>query len=460
MTDPSGAEAGNLLTNAASLFKGLDGVAVNAFKASLNQGAANNPDFNPFNPGTWGSYVNSIKQAAPTAIIDKLKKEDKNYAKVFSDPVMTNQLSNAVLTNNWGDAAATLTTGSLVPGIANALTSYATKKVKRALGITPPAPADPTVGEAGLADFYPSPTVAATRPSDKTVNDKNVGHEAYMSVTLGGLSFEIPPAVQSMLPVGNHGSGHDTPGVGAGISFRHMQNYATMLIPGSSPVYQSLGIQGHMIEFVGVFLGFNKDRLLDAEKTGGRNVRGTGFKDNFDATNPDPLYTNTLADTNVWGRITLDPPGPHKGGAWGISKAFQENVRNGIPQSLIIYSGVTEINYTVIVIGLDRVYQRDDRVYYKFQGLAVSGEENVTANTKVTPVKNILTIKTTENYFNDYRQALARENKEISNKQLAKDVRLSLVNTEIINRLKEYLGDPKSTLQDYNYARLHNVKNI
>jgi hypothetical protein len=215
-----------------------------------------------------------------------------------------------------------------------------------------------------------------------------------------------------------------------------------------------------MIEFVGVFLGFNKDRLLDAEKTGGRNVRGTGFKDNFDATNPDPLYTNTLADTNVWGRITLDPPGPHKGGAWGISKAFQENVRNGIPQSLIIYSGVTEINYTVIVIGLDRVYQRDDRVYYKFQGLAVSGEENVTANTKVTPVKNILTIKTTENYFNDYRQALARENKEISNKQLAKDVRLSLVNTEIINRLKEYLGDPKSTLQDYNYARLHNVKNI
>lgn len=194
-----------------------------------------------------------------------------------------------------------------------------------------------------------------------------VGHKLAdeIRVKLGPLEFEIPPATQNVIPVPGGNTGQVTPGAQAGISFRHMQNIATMLIPGGSPVYQSLGVSGHMLDFVGVFLGFNRFRPLRAEFTD-QGIR--------DALNPDPLYVGSGDPKRPGNQYTGHGLGWDQG-SWAVSRRFQDEIAKGMPLRFVMSTGITTIDYLVIVTSIERLFQRDDRTYYRIQGLAIGGGE-------------------------------------------------------------------------------------
>jgi hypothetical protein len=248
-----------------------------------------------------------------------------------------------ILQGNFGGVAADAITGVLLPNLAGAALGLLAKQYGLNFGYRPPQPQ--------LVEYYwpddTPPTFTRTPPTHQV----NVGHAGHMEVKLANVPFELPPATNSILPIHGGVQGQQAPGAEAGIRFVHVQNYATLLIPGGAPVYQSLGIQGLMIEFVGAFLGWDQARLLN------QDLHKVGYHDPY---NPDPLYT--------------DPE--KKGGSWQVSRVFLDNaVKGGTAVDFEIFSGVVRIKYQVIVTNYTRWYRDDARTYYKFQCFAVGGIE-------------------------------------------------------------------------------------
>lgn len=363
----------------------LSGADGQALLRGLVQGTYRNPDGSPngeMDPNILAlmeSTVNALDPNAPgftlrdgttegikniaKGFLWDLAKRDQNVGRVLSDalPGTWDQILGQVLNGDLLGAGQAAILGAFLPHLAmETLREYF-----------------PWIGGLGMLGFRPpilnengqiiytvfhdnswSTTPAPVQSVLPPPLQGNVGKKGHMEVSLGGAKFEIPPATQSLLPV--HGAtGQSTPGAEAGISFRHIQNYATLLIPGSSPVYQSLGISGHQVEFVGVFLGFDASRRLNADL----NAPGA-----YDVDGPDPFYSSD----NL------------KGGAWSISRGFQQKVEKGLPLEFVIHSGIATIKYQLIVTTMRRLYQRDDRVYYQIQGLAVGGTEGGDSNKPTT----------------------------------------------------------------------------
>jgi hypothetical protein len=234
----------------------------------------------------------------------------------------------------------------------------------------------------------------------------NEGYVGTTRVKLGPLEFEVPPATASTLSV--HGSsGFTAPGAAPGISVKHVQNISTMTIPGTVPLYQSLGIQGQMIEFVGAFLGFDPGVLHDAHKhfvgpsiyqadreatrnerivlSGGNPSLTPGESQVYSEFSPDPFYLPTDAQAKqiderghlgtAYGLSNGPTYGMGNVGSWAVSRAFEMQIRRGQPLRLVIDTGVVTITYEIVVAGFDRLYQRDDRTWYKIQGLIVGAAE-------------------------------------------------------------------------------------
>lgn len=250
---------------------------------------------------------------------------------------------NDVLTGNFGGMAADAVTGVLLPNLAAAALGLLARQFGLNFGFRPPQP--------HLTEYYwpddTGPVFTRTPPTSRV----NVGHKGHMTVKLANIPFELPPATASVLPLHGAVQGQQPPGVEAGIRFAHEQNWAIQLIPGDAPVYQSMGLQGLMLEFVGAFLGWDHNRLLN------QDLHNVGFHDPY---NPDPLYT--------------DPS--RKGGAWQVSRVFLDNaVKNGTPVDFEIFSGVVRIKYQVVIKSYVRWYRDDARVYYKFVCFAVGGVE-------------------------------------------------------------------------------------
>ena len=250
-------------------------------------------------------------------------------------------------------------------------------------------------------------------PVDRQEKITNEGYPGFTRVLLGPLEFEVPPAMSSVVSV--HGAmGNVAPGAGPGITIRHVQNFSTMLIPGSVPLYQSLGIQGQMLEFVGAFLGFDHKFKFDGHKhfvgptanearqginpTSAesevlkRNNLTAGESQVYSDLSPDPFYLPNSAQAkqiNARGYLGyqygLSAEPTNKGGtptygmgnlgAWAVSRAFEMQIRRGVPLLFVINTGIVTIKYDVVVVGFDRLYQRDDRTWYKIQGMIVGSTE-------------------------------------------------------------------------------------
>jgi len=263
------------------------------------------------------------------------------------------------------------------------------------------------------AEEYDNGTGINSRRTAEAVT--NQGYPGFTRVLLGPLEFEVPPAMSTVASV--HGAtGTIAPGAGPGITVRHIQNFSTMLIPGSVPLYQSLGIQGQMLEFVGAFLGFDHKVQFDAHKhfvgpttdqiqSGNSRkltdeeqqlLSRTGLKPGesqvYSELSPDPFYLPNSPQANqVNARgylgyqygLSTDPKdrggSPTYGmgnlGAWAISRAFEMQIRRGVPLRFVLNTGIVTIKYDLIVVGFERLYQRDDRTWYKIQGMIVGSTE-------------------------------------------------------------------------------------
>lgn len=261
-----------------------------------------------------------------------------------------------------------------------------------------------TAGLAGAANVLfppkPTPTISNEQTSIQTESfsvgtqtpdsarsvegQLNYGYKALndgdgTKVTLGPLRFEVPPAMATVTSV-HGGMGTVAPGAGSGISVRHVQNVSTMVIPGSVPLYQSLGIQGQMVEFVGAFLGFDAQVYHDASIHMGNTPGSNVLRED----SPDPLHKEGSTAANIVSSQSGHPYGMGNAGSWAISRMFEAHIRRGEPMKLVIDTGVVVISYNVLVAGFDRVYQRDDRTWYKIQGMVVGSVEwvaNPSANT-------------------------------------------------------------------------------
>ena len=239
----------------------------------------------------------------------------------------------------------------------------------------PPKPVPPiSEGQTVIAEQSFSVGTRSEDPTRKAESILNGGYNALnggegTKVELGPLRFEVPPAMSTVNSV-HGGMGTVAPGAGSGISIRHVQNISTMPIPGSVPLYQSLGIQGQMIEFVGAFLGFDPNVYHDASihmVNKGSNV----LRDD----SPDPFYKEYSGKAGKIANNSGVPYGMSNAGSWAVSRAFEAHIRRGEPMLLVIDTGVVTIKYNVLVAGFDRMYQRDDRTWYKIQGMVVGSAE-------------------------------------------------------------------------------------
>lgn len=186
--------------------------------------------------------------------------------------------------------------------------------------------------------------------------DGNVGHRGSMLCRLGGIPFEIPPAIKSQLGLGGM-SAPEVPGAQIGIPVLAKNIIGKVIIPGGFPVLQSLGVQGLELEMVGMFLGFDHKRRLDGDKTYGSQVGET--QEYYNPNNPDPFYT------------TRD----RRGGAWQVQRLFDRFRIEGTPKELEFLSGIVQIKYSVLIREFQCWYARDDRVYYAFKFEVVGSRE-------------------------------------------------------------------------------------
>lgn len=367
--------------------KGIDGGILNILDSTLKNVDPAGDVFN-YLLGTSSDRQNAVKDA-----LSKWSLKDSSLASALSN-IAEGDLDGFLKDLADGDLLTGGRTGIdrlLVGAFGGTAQSYAPWAVDKnfAFGIIPAV-----IDELGRllhetadesADYTPWNPATFAVPSEPD-HPGNVGHGAHTEVWLGGLRFEIPPAVGTSLPV--HGSmpGRGVPGAQGGISMRHMQNYATLLIPGSAPVYQSLGISGHAVEFVGMFLGFDHGKHLNPE------LHSPGY---YDKDNPDPLgvglQTKYDWTTSMIGGKRKDGT-TKEGGSWAVSREFQYKIQQGEPLEFVILSGsgvttyndgevslsaspIIRIKYKLIVTSFERLYERDDRTYYKVQGLALGGSE-------------------------------------------------------------------------------------
>lgn len=379
----------------------------NATKDFLHTTLSSSAESIIYNPSNAAQIITDPNRlagtiAGPTA--NFLQQEVLEKVGVSKKNMPSGTLTTALLDLGKGDfvgLGATLATGALGFG-GTVLAKELLNQFSKATGIPIGPRKNPFKGTEDKFFTDRTPPKAATVIEPK----HNVGHGLKVEVTLGGLKFDLPPSTMA-----THGGvhGHVVPGVEAGIRFEHIQNFASLLIPGSTPVYQSLGIQGLVVEFVGAFIGYDHNRLLN------NHLNVTVDQDkNYQKLNqwPDPLGIQSLEN--------------REGGSWEISRTFVDQVRQGVPMEFLIFNSVsdlaTEIRYNVIVLNFTRWYRDKGRTFYRFKCLAVDSAETgrgstVTAQTAPTAFKKQVqqrqgsgskTEKVTASSIPDYTDFLTR----------------------------------------------------
>jgi hypothetical protein len=202
--------------------------------------------------------------------------------------------------------------------------------------------------------------------------------------------FEMFPAVKSV----NGAQGMQAPDVGHGLSFKSSINIAKINIPGSFPIYQTMGINDEIIEFVGCFIGeypegyttsdeFVVDPYIDYRSEIARGVYETNpllgettLQDSAGNYVPAGLY-KSLDMTNQNFRAYQESSIVRKlqlsGSVFTLTfkskslsneriKALRQHVNS--EESGEINDGI-DLSVDGYIIGFERFIQRDDRVWYK-----------------------------------------------------------------------------------------------
>jgi hypothetical protein len=186
--------------------------------------------------------------------------------------------------------------------------------------------------------------------------------------------FELLPSVKPNLPVNRGGDGADVPWQMPGITYKHVQNIATITVPGGAPVYQSLGISGEIIEFSGMILSYGgRKRGKGHDK--GRFPFGTVPFDEMD-----PPQTAAKVNNN-----TTEQTENHAFGAYAQSEdILLAMTRSGKPVKFTInYNALNAQGddtkfikeLTCLLYKVERISPRKDKMYYKISMLRIEYPE-------------------------------------------------------------------------------------
>lgn len=344
-----------------SSWASTEGATWGGFLKSTLSSAATSVIYNPMNAQQIVTDKELLANSIATPTASFLQKEYVSKNGVIKDNLPGGTLVTAVsdlVKGNFAGAGATILTGAGSIGITTMLKSYLTE-VGTVFGLPLGVRKNPFANND--VNLFASRSIAKTSPNADIKH--NVGHGLKVSVTLGGLQFALPPATTSNMHIHGGMHGQISPGAEAGIRFEHIQNFASLMIPGSVPVYQSLGVQGLVIEFVGAFLGYDAARKLN---------NNTSVTVNEDRTYqrlqewPDPPQLKNVAN--------------REGGSWEVSRDFADKVVEGVPMEFVILNSVadlaTKIKYKVIVLNYTRWYRDKGRTYYRFRCLAVNSSES------------------------------------------------------------------------------------
>jgi hypothetical protein len=217
--------------------------------------------------------------------------------------------------------------------------------------LTQPIPA--YIGASGVATISKTPQNTSNNITSTTVN-LGVGGDlivksrefqiTYVDVTGAQktFSFSLLPAIETNLR-SNH-MGATVPEVKPGILVKTSMSYKRFAIPGSAPVFQSLGIEQTILQVVGLFIG------TEGEVAG----------------SPDPVVYGRFADTIAY--------------TSALSKAQQfdqQVVQSGREVGLYIYAESTGANdgmllqYKCIIQNFRFFVVRSDRVYYSMDAIVL-----------------------------------------------------------------------------------------
>jgi len=178
--------------------------------------------------------------------------------------------------------------------------------------------------------------------------------------------FKLLPAMKSNTQLGHGQDGQDVPFPSYGISYSHVQNIASIDVPGGTPLFQSLGISADIIEIVGEVVSY-----------GFRAVGGTkDFSQSMFPFGPD-LNAEGSGNKKIAGALSnnaTERTSYRAYGAWNdVEEGLMKLTKEGKPIHFkIMYSylnaadtSFAAIDYKVYIARVQRIHARRDKVYYK-----------------------------------------------------------------------------------------------
>lgn len=176
---------------------------------------------------------------------------------------------------------------------------------------------------------------------------------ARISSPTASYTFEVMPAVKSSVPT----QGMQAPGADRGIAFRTSLNIAKLNVPGSTPVYQVMGVNEETLEFVGAFLGMRS--ALDMVQGPGKET--SQFEDipDFNTRDLGSLY----GTTRQYFRAQQESEKVRALQLEGSLLTLTLSSYHGNPTK----DNQHGLNVVVkgYIVHLQRSFQRDDRVWYQ-----------------------------------------------------------------------------------------------
>jgi hypothetical protein len=170
-------------------------------------------------------------------------------------------------------------------------------------------------------------------------------------------NFEMMPAVRSASP----SQGMQAPGADHGVVFRTNLNIAKINIPGSTPVYQAMGVSDEVIEFVGSFLGEYQPGYTTGQAQGAKGAKFV--RDPFnDYRNKDPYDGTTYQYFRAYQESIIIRKLQTAGNICTLTLRSQGQAPVESPE--YPEDGIN-IKVNGFIISFERFIQRDDRVWYK-----------------------------------------------------------------------------------------------
>lgn len=308
---------------------------------------------------TWNHFFPPAK----TPEQKKLEEEQKNNPTPLFVPAPAqpgSSLASLQISNTLRDFLGVINAEATLPG-AGGIASLSDPELKRVVSF--PELNNQYFDNGSAIGGLPKPRIRLT---PQALNGRT-------KAALPPFEFKLLPAAKTNLSVNRgQGDGTDMPFHSEGIKYHHIQNIANIEVPGGAPIFQSLGIQGEVIEICGAIISYG-DREYNKEFNLGSYPYGTTGRNKsggFDAKTTEVLNSTERLEYHARGAFDQ------------AENELAALVRSGVPCTFSIEYGYIKspIKFEVLVRKIERIQARRDKVYYRLQMERISFDTRKGAN--------------------------------------------------------------------------------